>query len=106
MLFDQHFCSTFVTGLVKLSLGYQHSMILKEDGSVWSTTASTPAGLAASSEIKKRFVQVISSGAIAMSAGKYFSIVLKQDDSMWGMGRNYNGQLGNGKLTNGNALAG
>ena len=73
---------------VELALG-DHSMILKEDGSVWSTGA-TESGLS------NHFVKMIPNGAMAVAAGTGFSIVLKKDSSVWAVGRNFRGQLGDG----------
>ena len=78
--------------VVRLALGDQHSMILKQDGSVWST----PIHLRGLAYGDNRFAQVILSGATAVAAGTGFSMVLKQDGSFWAMGRNYHGQLGDG----------
>ena len=80
----------------QLSLGDQHSMILKQDGSVWSTALYLHGGRFPSLGVDKHFVRVIPSDAFAMAAGTSYSIVLKQDGSLWGMGRNFKGQLGDG----------
>ena len=70
-------------------------MILKQDGTVWSTIIRlydpNP-----SHESNKDFAKVIISGATAIAAGNYHSIVLKQDDSVWVTGQNSKGQLGDG----------
>ena len=84
-----------MTDIVGLSLGEHHSMILLRNGSVWST-AIVFRGSAPALPGSNRFVQVIASGVIAVAAGTGFSIALKQGNSVWAMGRNYQGQLGDG----------
>ena len=76
-------------GFAGLSLGYQHSLIVKQDGSVWSSHVSLHRAF-------QRFEKVVSSGGVAAAAGKGFSMVLKQDGTMWSTGRNFRGQLGDG----------
>ena len=82
------------SGCVKFALGDQHTVILKPDGSVWSTAVGAKVGLAASGGT--HFEQVIQSGAIAVAAGTGFTLVVKHDASVWAMGRNFRGQLGLG----------
>ena len=60
-------------------------MIVRQDGSVWSTGVN--ANVRSSS-----FAKVISTGATAVSAGNCFSIVLKKDGSVWTAGSNSEGQ--------------
>ena len=80
--------------MIGLALGDQHSMILKHDGSVWSTA---PSGYSSSRRARKIFfVRVIPSGAMAVAAGTSYSFVLKQDGHLWGKGVNSSGQLGDG----------
>ena len=82
--------------VVNLALGDHHSVILKQDGSVWSTAIALHGDLAASRGVSKHFALVIPSGARAVAAGTSFSVVLKQDGTVWSMGRNARGQLGDG----------
>ena len=86
---------TLLADFIKLALGNQHSMILKQDGSVWSTGIILR-GLLPSRVVGKHFLQVIPRDAKAMAAGAAHSMVLKQDGSIWATGRNYLGQLGDG----------
>ena len=73
-------------------------MILKKDGSVWSTTIAVPA-LLSTRDVSKHFSEVIPRGAIAVAAGSGFSLVLKRDGSVWATGSNRHGQLGDGSTT-------
>ena len=69
-------------------------MILKQDGSVWSTLI--PLKGVDSKGASKHFEPAILNGAVTASGGNGFSIVLKQGGSVWGAGRNNVGQLGDG----------
>ena len=72
-------------------------MVLKEDGSVWSTGWNKYGQLGdGSTTDKTSFIQVVSSGAKAVAAGWYHSMVLMQDGSVWACGYNRKGQLGDG----------
>ena len=83
------------TDVVRLALGDQHSMILKQDGSLWSTTV-TLLGRASARNLNKSFQLVVPSGATAVTAGDGFSLVVKQNMYVWAIGKNSKGQLGDG----------
>ena len=62
-------------GVVGLAPGTFHTMLVKQDGSVWSTGVE--------SDVRSdKFVQVIPSGASAVAAGNYCSTVLMRDDTV------------------------
>jgi alpha-tubulin suppressor-like RCC1 family protein len=88
-----------------IAAGYDHTVVLKNDGTVWAwgnnatgqlgngniTPSSTP-------------IQVNGlSGVTALSAGFGHTIALKSDGTVWTWGNNAKGQLGNG-FTNGVAV--
>lgn len=87
-----------ISGVISVAGGYQHSLALKADGTVWAwglnnygqlgngttTNSSTP-------------VQVSSlSGVVAIAAGSHHNFALKSDGTMWGWGRNSTSQIGVG----------
>ena len=81
------------------SLGGQHSVLLKRDGSVWTTGENHRGQLGDGSAIdKKKFSKVISGGALAVAAGNLHSLVIKSDGSVWGAGCNIFGQLGMSRM--------
>ena len=91
-------------GVIDLAAGQSHSMLLKKDGSVWSSGLNHDLQLGIDSSVYqvKNFIQAIPSGAKAISAGSYHSIVLKKDTTVWTTGRNSEGQLGDGSETSRN----
>ena len=81
--------------VVGFALGDQHSLILKQDGSVWST-ALTLHSRFPSDKVGTHFVQVSPSDATAVAAGTSFSMVLEGDDNVLATGLDYQDQLGDG----------
>jgi alpha-tubulin suppressor-like RCC1 family protein len=84
-----------------VSGGADHSLFLKNDGTVWAcgsngfgqlgdgtyTSSSTP-------------IQVSSlTGITSMAAGVGFSLFVKNDGTVWACGCNFSGQLGDGTIT-------
>ena len=89
------------SGAVGLAAGGYHSMVLKEDGSVWAAGCNEYGQLGDGSTIDKiNFVQVVPSGVRTIAAGSRHSMVLKEDASVWATGYNLYGQLGDGSTVN------
>ena len=75
-------------GVVGLAPGNFRTMVVRKDGSVWSTGANIN-----SDARNESFVKVIASGATAAATGNYYSIVLKHDGTVWTTGRDSKGRL-------------
>ena len=92
-----------VTGHVNAVVaGGGHSLVLKQDGSVWATGRNKYGQLGDGSRANKDiFVQVIPScaKAVAAGAGAEHSLVVMRDGNVWGTGYNSHGQLGDGSTT-------
>ena len=87
-----------LAGVVDLALGNFHSILVKQDGSVWCSglNSNGQLGITLAITFSKRFVQVIASEALAAAAGFGHSMVLTQDGNVWVTGQNSKGQLGDG----------
>jgi alpha-tubulin suppressor-like RCC1 family protein len=79
-----------------VSVGFLHSLFLKEDGSLWAMGSDSNGqlgdGRLNSTNIPE---QIIASNVTAVAAGRH-SLLLKADGSLWAMGFNLYGQLGDG----------
>ena len=89
--------SSFGTKAAAVAAGDIHSIVLRQDGSVWAAGRNNHGQLGDGSQgDRSNFVEVMSSGAINVAAGGYHSVVVKQDGSVWATGWNNDGQLGDG----------
>jgi alpha-tubulin suppressor-like RCC1 family protein len=86
-----------------VSAGARHTVILKNDGSVWAAGYNFNGQLGlGNTEDKSSFVRIegAGTGLIAAAAGNYHTVILKGDGSVWTAGQNYQGQLGFGGREN------
>ncbi len=81
--------------------GGNHSLFLKNDGTVWATGYNGNGQLGDGTTTQKTTPVQVSglSGITAIAAGLSHSLFLKNDGTVWGTGRNNNGQLGDGTTT-------
>ena len=86
----------------QISCGMYHTVILKNDGSLWSCgwneDGQLGTGLDVSSSNKKSFTQVTTNtdNVKQISCGNNHTFIVKNDGSIWSCGYNYYGQLGLG----------
>ncbi len=86
--------------------GDQNTLVVKNDGTVWSCGSNTWGQLGDNTTtFEQTVVQTLDSGGVAffsgvvdVSAGLEFSIALKNDGTVWGWGYNIDGQLGNNSI--------
>ena len=92
---------------VAFSAGYGMSVVITEDGAVWSTGLNSKGELGVGSTANKTgFTQTnITEGAIAVASGVFNTFVLKANGSLWATGLNDSGQLGAGNTTDKSAFA-
>ena len=90
------------TTVTQISAGFQHSLFLKSDGSLWAMGANNYGQLGDGTYRSTNRPEMIVSGNVtAIAAGWYHSLFLKSDGSLWAMGDNQYGELGDGNV-NGN----
>ena len=81
-----------------VACGFYHTMILKNDGTVWGTGYGYPLGVGSSNN-KTTFTQVtanINNDVKDISCGDYHTMILKTDGTLWAAGSNNKGSLGTG----------
>jgi alpha-tubulin suppressor-like RCC1 family protein len=89
--------------VVSISAGYDQTVYLKSDGTVWAVGDNDYGQLGDGTKTKRRNpVQVkyadgtVLSGIVDISAGNRHTVYLKSDGTVWGAGKNSQGQLGDG----------
>ncbi|MGB7746192.1 MAG: hypothetical protein WBN75_02780 [Verrucomicrobiia bacterium] len=86
-------------GVTAIAAGWNHSLFLKTDGSLWGMGRNDYGELGDGTYPDygtNRPEQIVASGVKAIAAGAAYSLFLKTDGSLWGMGYNGYGQLGDG----------
>ena len=81
----------------RLAASAYHSMVVKQDGTVWGTGSNDCGQLGdGTNSDRSHFVQVVANGASAVAVGEEHSLVLMHNGSVWATGGNSEGQLGDG----------
>ena len=75
-----------------VSAGYDTTMILKTDGTLWACGDIGPLGDGSEYLTPVQVMEDVS----AVSAGEDYTMILKTDGTLWACGSNYYGQLGDG----------
>ncbi len=95
-----------VSGLwdvVAVAAGYHHNLAVKADGTVWAWGSNyfMQIGDGLGGAYRKVPVAVSGlTGVVAVAAGIGHSLALRADGTVWAWGANYDGELGDGTLTN------
>lgn len=76
----------------QIAAGYDHSTVLKQDGTVWVMGGGNHSGS------EPRQVTGISD-IVALADSAFYTLALRKDGTVWGWGRNDAGQLGIGKIS-------
>ena len=89
------------TGVSAVAAGVYHSLIVKEDGSLWAAGQNGRGQLGnGTTEDHDIWVKVVDANATKVYASSHSSMFLKNDGTLWGMGDNGAGQLGDANTTN------
>ncbi len=85
-------------GFLDIAAGYEHTLALKNDGTVWGWGANDEGQLGGvgpgNHSVPKQIPNL--SGVVAVDCGEYFSMALKNDGAVWAWGKNDYNQLGTG----------
>ena len=85
-----------IGNIIALAAGFQHSLFINTDQSVWATGYNIFGQLGDGTNIDKNTPVKIMDGVKAIAAGYFHSFFLKNDNSLWATGMNSFGQLGDG----------
>ena len=97
----------FLSGITAINAGHDHSLALKNDGTVWAWGNNMNGRLGDGTTMPKRSPAQVLKGASpsgtsylsdvsAVSAGLAYSLALRKDGTLWAWGSNSNGKLGDG----------
>ena len=82
-------------GVVQVAAGGNHSLFIKEDGSLWGMGRNDQGQLGIDNEDdQKTPVQIRTSGVVQVTAGTDHSLFIDENGTLWGMGSSSSGQLG------------
>ena len=86
---------------VQVAAGYEHVLVLKENGTVWSWGRNNEGELGDNTQetrsVPKQIIGL--TNIVQIAAGEMYSMALKNDGTVWTWGKNQNGQLGDGTYT-------
>jgi uncharacterized repeat protein (TIGR02543 family) len=94
---------TELTDVAFASLGEDHSMILKKDGTLWAMGRNGESQLGISGPNQLKAVKVLDNVAYA-AAGYNHTMAVKEDGTLWAAGANQSGQFGQKTSTSANNL--
>ena len=94
----------FNSSVTALSGGSNHSLVLKNDGTVWATgyNSSGQLGIGSTTQQLTLTAMTLNNSSITALAGSDSSLVLKNDGTVWATGYNGSGQLARGFVNNSN----
>src|SRR5438128_1670373 len=85
---------------VQLAGGANHSLLLRDDGTLWAWGYNTYGQLGDGSNANRSAPVQVLSGVKAVAAGDFHTMAIRTDGTLWAWGRNDEGQLGDGGKTN------
>ncbi len=90
-----------LSDVTAVTCGYNHSLVLKSDGTVWACGSNSYGQLGdGSTTDSNTLIQVSDLADITdIAGGQYHSLALKSDGTVWAWGSNSYGQLGDGSYT-------
>ena len=88
------------SGILAVAAGTYHSVMIKDDGSLWTTGWNNSGQLGdGTTDDRNTWIKVVDANVTKIFATMHLSMFLKSDGTLWGMGENGGGQLGDGNTT-------
>lgn len=88
--------------VIKVAAGLCHTVVLKNDGTVWAWGRNDYGQLGDGTAISRPYPLPVQglTGVTAISAGYHHTLALKNDGTVWAWGSNLSGRLGDGTTNN------
>lgn len=83
----------------KISAGYNHSLIVKKDGTLWACGDNWRGCLGDGTKTDRNVPVKIMDEVAFVSSGSWESKIIKTDGTLWAIGHNYYGSIGDGTTT-------
>jgi alpha-tubulin suppressor-like RCC1 family protein len=87
------------TDLLSETDDWSSSMILKNDGTLWTCGSDYIEQLRRDTATDRTVPSVVMTGVKDMAVGQCHALILKTDGTLWAWGKNSTGQLGDGTMT-------
>ncbi|MCL2140891.1 MAG: RCC1 repeat-containing protein, partial [Dehalococcoidia bacterium] len=85
--------------VIVIAGGNEHSLALKNDGTVWAWGGNGSGQLGDGTNIGSSTpVQVVLYDYVAIAGGIWHSLALRSDGTVWAWGSSFNGELGDGRV--------
>lgn len=82
-----------------ISTGYNHTAVIKTDGSLWTWGENSAGQLGDGTKIDRKTMFKVMDNVATVSVGGSYTAAIKTDGSLWTWGNNGDGQLGDGTNT-------
>ena len=87
-------------GIKEIVPGGNHSLVLKNDGTLWATGYNAQGQLGTGDTTDKNTYIQVQSGVKSVATGGAHTFIIKEDNTLWATGSNNYGQLGTGDSNN------
>ncbi len=82
----------------QISAGFSHTMILKNDDTLWATGLNNKGQLGDHTNVSTSIPVKVMTEVAQVSVGNDHTLILKINGELWAVGRNNKGQLGDGSI--------